>query len=538
MEGNTKAVGLMIALAIFGSAVLVGAVLYRYQVLPNSLPNGYATLTVDPDDNGLANYLVVKSKVNVPTTGAYALNAELASSDRVVSATTGTVDLSRGSSLLSVGFRGSDISTARPDGDLTATISLSRGDFAAVNRHSVGAVSPSAFEARDSVVTLTGGAEATPADADGDGLFDSVAISVPVRVNRDAYYQVHAAVEGGLQGPAWNNRPHAGFTAYDPRFLTAGSYVVSASLSGSDIYLAGVRGGIPLSVEVFTTPGGHYCPGYGDSLSALPPEDGGALGLQSPSVMPDRPQVLGTTAAVRLEGVDFSDFDAPEFPADFTGTVVDALDDFDQDGAADALRVTATIAVNRPGVYDVSGTLYARGTQPLAQVQGTRSTVHVGGVVVSTAWVRERLDRDATRVSLAFPGAEILASGVPGPYEVKLRLVPASVYVDPVIVHVTADYRLDQFEAWGAKPATVSALSADLASGQITATVANGGELLVRVIHENGVVAFESNGLDGAWVSGATAYAYREAIPGEYAVAAYLLVDGRPVDYRELVVRA
>jgi len=105
MEGNTKAVGLMIALAIFGSAVLVGAVLYRYQVLPNSLPNGYATLTVDPDDNGLANYLVVKSKVNVPTTGAYALNAELASSDRVVSATTGTVDLSRGSSLLSVGLK-------------------------------------------------------------------------------------------------------------------------------------------------------------------------------------------------------------------------------------------------------------------------------------------------------------------------------------------------------------------------------------------------------------------------------------------------
>src|SRR5439155_2724067 len=93
----------------------------------------------------------------------------------------------------------------------------------------------------------------------------------------------------------------------------------------------------------------------------------------------------------------------------------------------------------------------------------TRSTPG-GASIAATAWTRISFNdwyqtNGPQTVHLEFSGAEILAPGVPGPYDAKLRIVPANVIIDPVVAHTTATYDLAAFDATGAKAARLPAVT-------------------------------------------------------------------------------
>jgi len=534
LRGGWKPFAVLLGIAILGTTVLVGAVLYRYGGLPNTLPNGFDSFLVDPDHDGRANYLVVKTRASLPSTDQYRVTADLVSGSQSVSSTSGVLELSKGSNLVSVAFRGGDIEEARASGALTANIAFTRVSGAApyttVNVHTLPAVSPTSFKSRDSAVVMRGEPITTLSDTDGDQRIDAVTVRTTVEVSRAAYYQFKAEVVGGVrQVGTQNARPHGFAPTYDPRSLGVGVHTIETIVPGGTLYASGIRGGIPVYLEAFTTPSGHYC--YGDEgASSLPAENGDAMGLVSPYVMPSRPLDLGDSTTITI-AQDFDHFEAPTMPADFQGTVRD-------EAVADGLRITADLVVNQAGQYDLSGMLYARGSMDATMAQGTRSTIYQGGTLISTAWTRIDLS-SSTTASLTFPAGEIAASGLSGPYDVKLRLVPASLRViDPVIVHVTSAYDVNVFTAGGDKPARIASLAADLVTGQISVGLSQETTLLVRVIHENGIIVYESADARGAWAAFTSAYNFRSDVRGEYAVAAYLFSNGRPADYREIIVTA
>src|SRR3990172_5353519 len=424
----SKAPALLVGVSVLVSAILLGALFYRFHGIPNTLEDGFDAFAVNSNDDAMADYLVVRSVISVPAAGKYRVDADLLSGETGVSSTRGNVDLPKGRTVLTVAFRGG---------------------------------SP-------------------------------------------------------------------------PQFLSPGRHTITASLEGQDLYAAGLRGGFPILVNIFTTPNGHYCPGPYQAITNAPPEDGARLGLVRPYVMPEQPiRQLGFEQTVTV-AYDFDDFTPMELPADFLGGVTSSGYDADGDGAFDGLQVTADVVVRRQGAFDLSGAPYARGGGDVNMVQGTRSTTYVGGAVVSTTWERLLLNPGNTRVTLTFPGAEIMAAGISGPYEAKLRLVPATIVYDPVIVHVTTDYAVDAFEASGAKAVRVSSLA--LEDGLATVALSGSASLLLRVIHENGIVTYESAGGGGGWVTAPSSIRVTFGVRGEYTVAAYILQNGQPVDYREIVV--
>ena len=535
--GIGKAYGWIIGISVFASAVLLGALVYKYHVLPNALPDGFDSMTGDMDRDGRADYLLVRSRIEVPISGTYSVEADLTAGTDSITATRGTVTLAKGPTVVSVGFLGGPIQAAG-DRDLVASIRVrdAAGTLVASNSHALPTRPASLFEAPDGAVVFSSAPAASPRDSNADGVYEDLTVTIPVRINRAAYYQSRADVVGGLpagaaNGPRWQVESYYN----DPQHLSEGTHTITKTLNGQDLFAAGLRGGFDVRVEVFTTPGGHYCYGDEGSESSLPPESGARLGLVAPYLMPERPLDLSASATVHV-ALDYDAFTPLWLPADFTGVIEDATADRDGNGLADGLLVNAEVNVNQRGTFDLSGTLFARGTQDMNSVDGTRSTTYVGGAVVSTTWARLFLQPGTQTVSLTFPGSEIVAAGINGPYEAKLRLVPAEVVIDPVIVHVTATYTVDQFEASGAKSATVTALEADLAGGVVTVSVEPGANLLLRIIHENGIVVYESGQVGGSWTDGATTFRVSVETPGEYAVAAYVLVNGVPEDYRELVL--
>src|SRR3990172_9472510 len=418
----SKAPALLVGVSVLVSAILLGALFYRFHGIPNTLEDGFDAFAVNSNDDAMADYLVVRSVISVPAAGKYRVDADLLSGETGVSSTRGNVDLPKGRTVLTVAFRGGDVRQA-PSSSLLANIAVSGADFTAMNSHRIRA-DTTQYDGPRGAVDLDGEITVLPRDPNRDGKIDDLQVSVPVRVNIGAHYQSRIGVQGGLEARPMGFRPGDLGGGYSPQFLSPGRHTITASLEGQDLYAAGLRGGFPIPVNIFPTPNGHYCPGPSQAIRNAPPEDGARLGLVRPYVMPEQPiRQLGFEQTVTV-AYDFDDFTPMELPADFLGGVTSSGYDADGDGAFDGLQVTADVVVRRQGAFDLSGAPYARGGGDVNMVQGTRSTTYVGGAVVSTTWERLLLNPGNTRVTLTFPGAEIMAAGISGPYQAKLRLLP------------------------------------------------------------------------------------------------------------------
>src|SRR3990172_3327390 len=195
----SKAPALLVGVSVLVSAILLGALFYQFHGIPNTLEDGFDAFAVNSNDDAMADYLVVRSVISVPAAGKYRVDADLLSGETGVSSTRGNVDLPKGRTVLTV----------------------------------------------------------LPRDPNRDGKIDDLQVSVPVRVNIGAHYQSRIGVQGGLEARPMGFRPGDFGGGYSPQFLSPGRHTITASLEGQDLYAAGLRGGFPILVNIFTTPNGH-----------------------------------------------------------------------------------------------------------------------------------------------------------------------------------------------------------------------------------------------------------------------------------------
>src|SRR3990170_1708156 len=363
------------------------------------------------------------------------------------------------------------------------------------------------------VVVSIGPVTAVQDDSSGDGKVDAYTIRVPLTVGAE-------------------------FVSMEP-----GAQEVTLFVSPEQVYLSGIDGPTDIHITVIEAQvrtESHPCCGteaaeFVEEPAFAAPPDGSELGLRQPYVLPPTP--LGLKAETRLEAtLHWYDFQAPWMPIEFTGEVRDYGTDADGDGLFESLTVEAAVSVRNWGWYDVSGTLYAAGSAPsnVALMRSVPTEDHV----VTTAWNRVNLGTDQSWVRIDFAGAEVLAAGRGGPFDAKLRIVPANVVIDPIAVHTTAAYTLAPFQPLGPKPPRLTSVgSEDLGGGtyaiHVGAPSDSSYRVITRVIHANGVVALDV--AENAGGERVYSFSTESAAAADFAVAVYLMTSsGAGADYLEI----
>ncbi len=561
---SRRATVILFGLCVVAASAIAGAAVYRYLFWGDQLPGGFQASPTDHDGDGTPEYLVVKARVDLPESGDYSANAVLLqpSTGAAVAQTTGRVELDRGPNVFGAGFWGPDIRASGIDGPYVVRLTFIRED-----RDSVFEIPPSpdmigrvyewsfrtpaygaaSFQEQPVAVSV-GPVTATLADATSDGVIDTYTIHVPLTVREQGFYSVRAESDDlFLQGVT--NRFFASPTG-DPNTVGAsfvsmapGAQEVTLSVSPEQVYLSGIDGATDIHVSVIEArvqTESHPCCGtettqFVEEPAFAPPPDGSELGLRQPYVLPPTP--LGLKAETHLkQTLHWYDFQAPWMPIEFTGEVRDYGTDADGDSLFESLTIEAAVSVRNWGWYDVSGTLYAADSEPsnVALMRSVPTEEHV----VTTAWNRVSLGSDQTWVRIDFTGAEILGAGRDGPFDAKLRIVPANVVIDPIVVHTTAAYTLAQFEPAAPKPARIGSVTTeDLGGGSYAIHVSShpgsSYTVITRVIHANGVVAFEV--IERGDGDRTYQFSTEAAAANDFAVAVYLMgSSGAGADYIEI----
>ena len=561
---SRRATVILFGLCVIAASAIAGAAVYRYMFWGDQLPGGFQASPADHDGDGSPEYLVVQARVDLPESGDYSANAVLLqpSTGAAIAQTTGRVELDRGSNVFGVGFWGPDIHASGIDGPYVVRLTFIREDRDSAfelppSPDMIGRVYEWSFRTpaygaasfqEQRVAVSIGTVTTTQADASGDGTVDAYTIRVPLTIRDQGVYSVRAesddlfleGVTNRFFGPSSGdpNTVGAAFVSMEP-----GSSEVILSVWPEQVYLSGIDGPTDIHITVLEArvqTESHPCCGtetteFVEEPAFAPPPDGSELGLRRPYVLPPTP--LGLKAEAHLEPtLHWYDFQAPWMPIEFTGEVRDYGTDVDGNGLFESLTVEAGVSVRNWGWYDVSGTLYAAGSEP--SNEALMRSVPTEDHVVTTAWNRVSLGSDQSWVRVDFTGAEILGAGRDGPFDAKLRIVPANVVIDPIIVHTTAAYTLAQFEPTGPKPARISSVTTeDLGGGtyaiHVSAHPGSSYTLITRVIHANGVVSLEvvERG-DGDRTYQFTTEA---AAAGDFAVAVYLQDPyGVGADYIEI----
>jgi len=563
--GSRRAKVIILGLCMIAAGTIAGAAVYHYAFWGDQLPGGYAASPADHDGDGMPEYLITRAVVNVPESGDYGATALLIqpATGTVIAQTTGSIELDRGENVFGAGFWGPDIREAQISGPYIERLTFVREPSdelfePAVSPDMLGrayswdfttpAYDWQTFQEQPTVVSITGPVTSTIRDLDSDGRANEYTINVPLTVNTAGTYGIRAASDKlSLQGVTDRFTP-PGVQALGPEFtyLAEGPQTVRIPMAPEMIYLSGVDGPVDYRITVSDASMESdwcYCmPGrYVEQPEYAPPPDGSDFELRQPYILPPTPLGLKAEASF-AESIHWYEFEAPWMPIEFTGDARDFGTDVDGDGLYDYLSVAADVIVHQLGTYDLSGTLYAQDAMPSSMV--LLRSVPTGEAVVTTAWGRLTLNdwvylETVQSVQLDFAGAEIIAAGHDGPYEAKLRIVPANIVIDPVVVHTTAAYSLSEFEEYGAKPYELGGVGVrpggqDQFVISVDATgIDSSYQVLVRVIHANGVVSLDTS----FWAGRAREFLF--GTDGErakdFAVAVYLMgPGGEGVDYIEM----
>ena len=565
-----RATVILFGLCMIAAGAIGGAAAYRYLFWGDQLPGGFAISAVDLNGEGSPEYLIAKAAVNLPQSGDYTAVGTILdpSTGTALTQTTGRVEMDRGTNIFGVGFWAPDLRKAEVSGPYTLQLVFIReqsdspferpADPDMVGRvyqwsFTTPAYDWRSFQEQQTTIALAGPATAVRQDFDQDGRVDSYYINVPVTVRNPGPYFVRVDAPGlSLEGVT--DRFFPGSRTPDiasPQLVSmaGGAQDVQIPIQPDQVYLSGIDGNLDAHITISTASEqvtSHPCCGttqttFTESPAFAPPPDGSVFGLRAPYLIPATP--IGTTVETHLtDVVHWYDFRAPWMPIEFTGDMRDYGTDTNGDGLFDYLTVEADVHVRTLGTYDLSGTLYAAGSEPSDQVL-SRSTPDASHVV-TTAWTRIQFNdwsetSQTQTLQLNFAGADILAAGLSGPFDAKLRIVPANVIIDPVVARATASYDLSQFASSGAKAARLPAVTvSNTGPGGYDVRVDSlpsgyGYTVIVRIIHANGVIAVDSS--SPADSASGVSFRTNPARAGDFAVAVYLMGPGQTgIDYLEL----
>ena len=206
-----------------------------------TIATGFAEQTVDDNQNGLADSLLVKPSINVGVAGGYVLSARLAdASGATVATASANLDLAAGTQAPTLPFDGRDIYASGKSGPYhVVDVTLSRRDEAAHAEDQVadlgatGAYARGSFE-HDRVVLDASGFSDQGRDNDGDGLLDDLLVTFGVTVETAGDYTIY----GELVDPNGKEVATRGAIAT----LAAGQNTITLAFFGTDIGRSGKNG--------------------------------------------------------------------------------------------------------------------------------------------------------------------------------------------------------------------------------------------------------------------------------------------------------
>ncbi len=464
MIAHARTLAVLLTIAVASSGTVLGI-----HALLNGSAGGGSDYGLDTNGNGKFDWLVVNADVNLPSAGTWWISAVLSSSSPPVGGSCGSWGqpvpmmglatfgpmpaqsawpivwayesyfFEAGAQTVRFAFNGTEISRAGVAGPYAVDLSMVPGGSPIVYG-GIASSDPSTMPIRapDAVVTWTyttkayaatdfetpvrpaffsGGHTDLGVDADADGLFDYLEIRADVHANLAGTYYLNGALTAGTgsNGPVL-------WLGYASRSvdLVAGDQTVSLRFRGDTIAAAGVNGPYSFSITL----SGPSPPPYVDNgTRLLVPNEPGIAGPMPAYYVPE--SLCGATGPYAT-----SDFDNQSELVAYTGVFDEKPLDWDGNGLYDALTIRAQVDVFVSAAFDVQGVLTSS--------DGSRFVASLN----VTAWMPQGLGW----VDFTFPGYQIRASGIDGPYLATLSLTPGARGLDPVTTYRTAAYLASQFD--------------------------------------------------------------------------------------------
>lgn len=511
---------------------------------------------LDTNGNGRYDWLVVVATVALPDTGFWDIGATLFSRSPPSGGSCGAAVpqpllanpfapatwpiayayeryfFEAGTQTVRIAFAGTDIFRAGVDGpyDVQMHLSISGGIVYADGSILPGPMPPavewkgvtgdyraSDFEEPVRPAYFTGGHTDVGVHVDGDGLYDFLEIRADVHVNVAGVYNLYAALTSQVYtADAW--RVAIGY-GYRDTFLDLGGATVPVRIRGDQIRAAGIDG----PWDFMLTLSGGYSYREGD------------VGVNG-TVVDGRPiAYYPETLCGSTQAYPASEFDDTVELLRYTGIVEEIAEDVDGDGRYEALHLRAEVDVLVSGGFDQRGELQSEdGSRP-----------------ISGFWTQTWLAEGLGWTEWYFPGGDIAASGLDGPYRAVLSITPIYAGLDPTMTYRTKAYRASEFggsatNRTGYWIGSLAAEATSLSSLAVRIEVQRGNDFLTYVIEdmltttvydESRNVVFRA--VDRVYLpSGGSVqyvgYSVDNLASGTYTVVAVLGPEDAPVDTRSV----
>ncbi len=357
--------------------------------------------------------------------------------------------LEAGESTIILAFRGTDIALAGVDGPYTVEAFVSPdaagggmggpgngptpgmpAPQGAPWTYTTGPYRASAFDLPRFAIRFTGEHEDRGLDPDGNGLFDSLALTAQVQVDLAGTYTYSASLAAPMPpAPPPNSRPDPWNQTWVPGVFTSGTVELAAGLQtiearfdGGQIWATQYSGAFNFTFSVFY--GGIL---YGQTNGTA----GGRLPGGPPVPGNESYDLYGDTLCGTTGSYPHDAWDEPVPPAAFTGAFGDRGIDLNGDGTYDVLAVDAQVNVTEPTALTLAG--------DLSSGDGSRW--------ITGARESAFLDAGVHNLTLSFPGPAIRASGIDGPYLAALSL--ETVAGPERATYTTHAYAATDFDAQG-----------------------------------------------------------------------------------------
>jgi hypothetical protein len=483
---TTRTIGLLVTMAL-----VTGGAAWGVHALLTPTDGAGSDYGLDTNGNGKFEWLVVEAQVSLPSAGTWDVYADLLAAKEgpagscgvgrpvpapMMARTAGGMPIAwaseryffpAGTQTVRMAFSGTDISRAGVDGPYSVHARLSlgglpymgipspkpipSGGFAEWN-YTTRSYSVADFEAPIRPAYFTGNHADAAVDVDGNGLADFLEITADVHVNTAGHFTLY----GTLSEASGSDATRVIAYAYRDFNLTTDDTKVFLRFRGDQIRQSNIDGPWNFSLTLSEQVGLPY------AVTGQP-----ATGLLWPVPFSYPEMLCGSTGTYRA-----ADFDTAVELLKFTGRFEESTPDWDADGKFDALVIRAELDVLVGAGFDLAGTLRSVG--------GTTEVAHA----TSQVWLRD----GPQWVEFVFPGSQIRASGIDGPYEATLSIKPGPTGIDPTTTYVTKAYRAIDFdnETSGARGYWISNLTATPAGSSldIAVGVTRGPDMLAVVFED------------------------------------------------------
>ena len=455
MIWTTRTIGLLVTMALVAGGTAWGV----HAALTSTVDAG-SDYGLDTNGNGAFDWLVVEAQVSLPQAGTWDVSAELAGSGPGPTGSCGyggpspmvlvgapvTLGPTRypiayayeryffpvGAQTVRMAFVGTDIVRSGIDGPYHVNARLSLGGFPYMSmrpiydggtptvywNYTTKAYSVSQFEPPVRPAYFTGGTSDSAVDFNANGLADFLEIRADVHVNLAGRYTLNGYLSSGDRTDAVRFIA----SSYRTLNLTAADTSVVLRFRGDQIHQAAVDGPWNFTLTLW----------YGFPYAI-------ASGAPSPIARMEPPQriyypetVCGKTSAHRA-----ADFDATVDLVRYTGMFQERTPDWNGDGLYDSLVIRAEVDVIVAASFDLSGILAAASGSP----------------AIAKAFGQVWLSEGVQWVEFTFPGPQIRAGGIDGPYKATLSITPAVGRIDPTTTYLTKAYRATEFDVGKTVPA-------------------------------------------------------------------------------------